>query len=99
MWIELVLGSPLHSRSFLCFSMCPLDDDDDDDDDDGGGSTGNGGGCSSSSSSHNKTCILNLSVNVLNKGHYFYEDPLSIGLAVEIKPVTTCFAVKCLSTN
>ena len=50
-------------------------------------------------SSHNKTCILNLSVNVLNKGHYFYEDPLSIGLAVEIKPVTTCFAVKCLSTN
>ena len=52
MWIELVLGSPLHSRSFFCFSMCPLDDDDDDD---GGGSTGNGGGCSSSSSSHNKT--------------------------------------------
>ena len=76
MWIELVLGSPLHSRSFFCFSMCPLDDDDDDgddddDDDDGVGSTGNGGGCSSSSSSHNKTCILNLSVNVLIKGTIF----------------------------
>ena len=74
MWIELVLGSPLHSRSFFCFSMCPLDDDDDDDDDDGGGggsSTGNGGGCSSSSSSHNKTCILNLSVNVLIKDTIF----------------------------
>ena len=52
--------------------MCPLvdDDDDDDDDDDGGGSTGNGGGCSSSSS-HNKTCILNLSVNVLIKDTIF----------------------------
>jgi len=58
LWIELVLGSPLHSRSFYCFSRCPLDDDDDDDDDGGGGG---GGG----SSSHNKTCILNLSVNVL----------------------------------
>ena len=67
MWIELVLGSPLHSRSFFCFSMCPVDDDDDDD---GGGSTGNGGGCSSSSS-HNKTCILNLSVNVLIKDTIF----------------------------
>ena len=74
MWIELVLGSPLHSRSFFCFSRCPLDDDDDDDDDDGGGSIGNGGGCSSSSnssSSHNKTCILNLSVNVLIKDTIF----------------------------
>ena len=73
MWIELVLGSPLHSRSFFCFSRCPLDDDDDDDDDDGGGSIGNGGGCSSSSSSssHNKTCILNLSVNVLLKDTIF----------------------------
>ena len=30
MWIELVLGSPLHSRSFFCFSRCSLDDDDDD---------------------------------------------------------------------
>ena len=68
MWTELVLGSPLHSRSFFCFSMCPLDDDDDDD---GGGSTGNGGGCSSSSSSHNKTCILNFSVNVLIKDTIF----------------------------
>ena len=74
MWIELVLGSPLHSRSFFCFSRCPLDDDDDDDDD-GGGSTGNGGGCSSSSSSssssHNKTCILNWSVDVLIKDTIF----------------------------
>ena len=72
MWIELVLGSPLHSRSFFCFSMCPLDDDDDGD---GGGSTGNGGGCSSSSSSssssHNKTCILNWSVDVLIKDTIF----------------------------
>ena len=58
MWIELVLGSPLHSRSFFCFSRCPLNNDDDDD----GGSGGGGG---SRSSSHNKTCILNLSVNVL----------------------------------
>ena len=70
MWIELALGSPLHSRNFLCFSRCPLDDvDDDDDDDDGGG--GGGGGGSSSSSSHNKTCILNLSVNVLIKDTIF----------------------------
>ena len=74
MWIELVLGSPLHSRNFFCFSRCPLDDDDDDgddddddDDDDGGG----GGGGGSSSSSHNKTCILNLSVNVLIKDTIF----------------------------
>ena len=67
MWIELVLGSPLHSRSFFCFSRCPLDDDDDDDDDDGG----SGGGGGSRSSSHNKTCILNLSVNVLIKDTIF----------------------------
>ena len=68
MWIELVLGSPLHSRNFLCFSRCPLDDDDDDD---GGGGGGGGGSSSSSSSSHNKTCILNLSVNVLIKDTIF----------------------------
>ena len=67
MWIELVLGSPLHSRSFFCFSRCPLDDDDDDEDDDGG----SGGGGGSRSSSHNKTCILNLSVNVLIKDTIF----------------------------
>ena len=68
MWIELVLGSPLHSRNFLCFSRCPLDDDDDDG---GGGGGGGGSSSSSSSSSHNKTCILNLSVNVLIKDTIF----------------------------
>ena len=64
----------LSIQGVFSVSLCPLDDDDDDDnddDDDGGGSTGNGGGCSSSSSSHNKTCILNLSVNVLIKDTIF----------------------------
>ena len=58
----------LSIQGVFSVSLCPPDDDDDDD---GGGSTGNGGGCSSSSSSHNKTCILNLSVNVLIKDTIF----------------------------
>ena len=55
----------LSIQGVFSVSLCPPDDDDDDD---GGGSTGNGGGCSSS---HNKTCILNLSVNVLIKDTIF----------------------------
>ena len=62
----------LSIQGVFSVSLCPPDDDDDDD---GGGSTGNGGGCSSSSSSssssHNKTCILNWSVDVLIKDTIF----------------------------